>query len=78
MNCKNLQTVKLGEGVNYVSGDGINGFGMFKNCTALKNVSLPNSLQYIQAYAFAGCTSLESLQLPEAPDSLGARVFSGC
>lgn len=78
MNCKNLQTVKLGEGISYVSGDGINGFGMFQNCTALKNVSLPNSLQYIQAYAFAGCTSLESLQLPEALDSLGARVFSGC
>lgn len=78
MNCKNLQTVKLGEGISYVSGDGINGFGMFQNCTALKNVSLPNSLQYIQAYAFAGCTSLESLQLPEALDSLGDRVFSGC
>ena len=78
MNCKNLQTVKLGEGISYVSGDGINGFGMFQNCTALKNVSLPNSLQYIQSYAFAGCTSLESIQLPEALDSLGAHVFSRC
>lgn len=78
MNCKNLQTVKLGEGISYVSGDGINGFGMFQNCTALKNVSLPNSLQYIQAYAFAGCTSLESLQLPKALESLGNSAFSGC
>lgn len=41
MNCKNLQTVWLGEGISYVSNE------MFYNCTALQNVSLPNSLQYI-------------------------------
>lgn len=45
-NCNNLQTVKLDEGISYVSS------GMFYKCTALKYVSLPNSLQDIGYLAF--------------------------
>lgn len=71
-NCNNLQTVKLGEGISYVSNS------MFYNCTALKNVSLPNSLQNIGSSAFGACTSLKSLQLPKALESLGNGAFSGC
>lgn len=71
-NCNNLQTVKLGEGISYVSNS------MFYNCTALKNVSLPNSLQNIGSSAFGACTSLKSLQLPKALESLGNSAFSGC
>lgn len=71
-NCNNLQTVKLGEGISYVSNS------MFYNCTTLKNVSLPNSLQNIGSSAFSNCTSLKSLQLPKALESLGNGAFSGC
>lgn len=70
--CKNLQTVKLGEGISYVSDE------MFCDCTALQNVSLPNSLQNIGVLAFKGCTSLKSLQLPKALESLGNAAFSDC
>lgn len=70
--CKNLQTVKLGEGISYVSDE------MFCDCTALQNVSLPNSLQNIGVLAFKGCTSLKSLQLPKALESLGNGAFSDC
>lgn len=70
--CKNLQTVKLGEGISYVSDE------MFNNCTALKNVSLPNSLQNIGVLAFHNCISLKSLQLPKALESLGNSAFSDC
>ena len=70
--CNNLQTVKLGEGISYVSKQ------MFNDCTALKYVSLPNSLQNIGSLAFGGCTSLKSLQLPKALESLGNSAFSGC
>ncbi|WP_337486900.1 leucine-rich repeat domain-containing protein [Prevotellamassilia timonensis] len=72
VNCKNLQTVKLGVGISYVSNE------MFYNCTALQNVSLPNSLLYISTTAFRGCTSLKSIQLPESLDSLGDYVFLDC
>ena len=70
--CNNLQTVKLGEGISYVSAN------MFYHCTALKHVSLPNSLQNIGSFAFEACTSLKALQLPKALESLGNSAFSGC
>lgn len=73
-NCNNLQTVKLGEGISYVS------FRMFDNCTALKNVSLPNSLQKIGSYAFYGCSSLTSVNIPSSVTTIGFGYccFNGC
>lgn len=70
--CNNLQTVKLGEGISYVS------FRMFDNCTALKNVSLPNSLQKIGSYAFYGCSSLTSVNIPSSVTTIGYCCFNGC
>lgn len=71
-NCNNLQTVKLGEGISYVS------FRMFDNCTALKNVSLPNSLQKIGSYAFYNCSSLTSVNIPSSVTTIGYCCFNGC
>ena len=71
-NCNNLQTVKFGEGISYVS------FRMFDNCTALKNVSLPNSLQKIGSYAFYGCSSLTSVNIPSSVTTIGYCCFNGC
>lgn len=70
--CNNLQTVKLGEGISYVS------FRMFDNCTALKNVSLPNSLQKIGSYAFYNCSSLTSVNIPSSVTTIGYCCFNGC
>ena len=51
---------------------------MFDNCTALKNVSLPNSLQKIGSYAFYGCSSLTSVNIPSSVTTIGYCCFNGC
>ena len=51
---------------------------MFDNCTALKNLSLPNSLQKIGSYAFYGCSSLTSVNIPSSVTTIGYCCFNGC
>ena len=39
--------------------------GAFEGCTALANVTVPNSVIYIGATAFANCTNLVEINIPE-------------
>lgn len=50
----------------------------FENCAALKELLLPDSLNYIGSYAFSGCTSLTSLELPKDLEKTGYGIFKGC
>ncbi|MBR3966490.1 MAG: GH92 family glycosyl hydrolase [Clostridia bacterium] len=43
----------------------------FKNCTALKNITIPATLTTIEANAFAGCTALTSVTLKAESVSSG-------
>lgn len=47
----------------------------FKDCTALKEVTLPDSVQKIDAYAFARCMSLSKLEIPASVTYVGVRAF---
>lgn len=53
--------------------EGIEGLGqqLFRNCTAIKKVSLPDSLAKIETRTFFGCTGLRTITLPAALESLG-------
>ncbi len=51
---------------------------MFENCTALKEIYLPDTLLYLPERAFSGCTSLESIHLPENLVSVGYEAFVEC
>ncbi len=42
----------------------------------LRNVSIPESVRWIEDQAFARCTELVSIELPEGVESLGADVFA--
>ncbi len=67
----NLQTVVV------TSGESI-GDSAFENCTALKNVTILNSVTSIGNSAFSGCTSLTSVTIPDSVTSIGDRAFLGC
>ena len=79
--CKYLSYVNLGEKVNYIAEYA------FKNCTALKNISIPQT-KYIFENAFEGCTALTNVEItgfvPYDKDQyspyyqIGKKAFTGC
>ena len=55
-------------------------FGMsaFKNCIALKSITIPNSLTTIGKYVFSGCTSLTDITIPDGVTAIGDHAFNHC
>ena len=51
--------------------------GAFQECK-ITGISLPASIQVIEAGAFSGCTDLVSVNLPEGLKQIGAAAFSRC
>ena len=66
-----IQEIRVEEGI-----EGLGGM-IFRNCTNVKSVSLPDSLLSIGQRAFAGCVSLTEFTLPANVKELGKAVFSG-
>ena len=54
------------------------GTSAFENCTELRSITLPNTLQSIGQDAFYGCSKLTSVNLPEGLTGIGLRAFRGC
>lgn len=54
------------------------GNNLFKNHTALKSVTVPETVTNVKSYVFAGCTSLKSVDFKN-PDTVlsGTMIFSG-
>ena len=50
----------------------------FRGCSALKKVTIPQSVTSIGDYAFAGCHNLNSLTINDAATSIGSRAFTEC
>lgn len=53
-------------------------YGAFDGCTALKEVTLPDSLQEIGNGAFEDCSALEKITFGKELYQLGIGPFSGC
>ena len=51
---------------------------LFRNCSTLKSVTIPDSVTSIGDGAFGGCTSLTSITIPDSVTSIGSYAFSGC
>ena len=49
----------------------------FANCTALKQINLPDNINVIGKKAFSGCSSLSSIKIPNA-SVIGDSAFKGC
>lgn len=54
------------------------GDSAFQDCTSLKSVSLPDTIETIGSRAFQNCTSLVSVTLPQSLISIGDYAFYGC
>jgi hypothetical protein len=50
----------------------------FKECTALKTVTLSKRLKEIEYMTFQDCSSLISIELHEGIESVGNQAFNGC
>ena len=72
-NMPDLKKVILEEGL--VLGDV---GGMFKNCTSLSSVTIPNNITTIPSHMLEGCTSLTSLTIPDSVTKIGMYAFQGC
>ena len=72
-NCKQLIKVDI-------SNTSLNTLNMhtFSHCTKLMEVSLPPTLQEIQAEAFKGCLALTSIDLPDKIRYIAHRVWRVC
>ena len=69
-NCKYIQKV------TFASGSELTKIGKyaFRNCTALKTISLPTTLKTIEYRTFGLCTSLETFTIPSSVTS-GNQIF---
>ena len=50
----------------------------FRNCAALKSVTLPNSIKRIEYGAFYSCKKLNSINIPDQTTMIGEEAFYGC
>lgn len=67
-----IASVVVEEGVNAI------GHYAFMSCTALTQVSLPQSLTTIGHSVFEECTALTSVVIPESVTVMGSSVFERC
>ena len=54
------------------------GDNAFKGCTAIVNVTIPDTVKKIGKWAFAGCSSLESITIPEGVAEIMFATFEDC
>ena len=77
--CYNSQTI---EEVMFAEGSHLTAVGTtaFRQCTALKSVELPETVETIGASAFQGCTALTSVSAGGLPvlESIGRQAFRDC
>ena len=58
--------------------DCVTSVNSFQDCTNLKSITIPYSVNYLSDSAFENCTSLETVQLPAELDYVHKRTFAGC
>ena len=52
--------------------------GTFQNCTTLKSIYIPDTVERIEDYAFDGCTNLESVRFSENLHLINGCAFRNC
>ena len=80
-NCSKLSSVNYPKSWNdcpstngYASGRG----NIFAGCTKLQEITIPEGVTAIPAYAFRGCSYLEEIKLPESVTEIGTCAFLDC
>ncbi len=81
--CGNLNALDVAEGnINYKSEDNailsINGFHLITAALAQDNYTIPESVKYIDSYAFFNRTKLKEITFPDELRKIGNRAFQKC
>lgn len=76
--CTQLREISVPPMVSILGDSSDQDYGVFQNCSNLKDVVLPVAITKLNAYTFAGCTSLEDVIIPYRVRILGKGVFNGC
>ena len=63
---------------NYKDSNYAIGVSVFKGCSGLTSVEIPNSVTSIGSSAFSGCSGLTSVVIPNSVTSIGSSAFKGC
>ena len=50
----------------------------FSDCSNLRNITIPNGVNYIGDYAFYCCSSLKNIAIPNSVNYIGDEAFYGC
>lgn len=69
--CEALEEVVFPDSLKYIGTDA------FYGCVSLKNITLPKSLEKIDA-SFYGCTALTSVTIPDGAKEIGEYSFFDC
>ena len=54
------------------------GTKVFRDCTGLTSVTIPNSVKWIGVEAFYGCTGLSEVTIPNSVNEVGEKALYGC
>lgn len=68
----NVKTVDFGSSVRKISDS------LFKDCSAITEIAIPNSVLSIDPKAFMNCTALTTFSLGTDVKSIGKQAFTGC
>ena len=73
-NCKKLESVVIEDdiGINFISNE------CFKNCYAIKELSMPKQIANIATFAFKHCYSLQSISLTANNICINDNAFADC
>lgn len=63
-----------------VDGYIVTGIGVFAigECSLITGAIIPDTVKYLDDYAFVGCSSLKTIRLPDGVERIGSSAFSGC
>lgn len=68
------------KGQSYTTPDDVTtiGFGAFRKCTLLTNITLSDGVESLSSFAFAHCTSLTNITIPKSITHITSYDFSEC
>ena len=72
--CSSLETVTFEENSQMTEFS----YSCFYGCTSLKNIELPDSLEYIADTCFYNCTSLTEITIPSSVEFIASDAFYNC
>ena len=79
--CTKLTKITIAEGVDNIADGtryGVDYHGAFSGCTAIKNITLPQSLTAVGSYAFYNCNTLKNITIPSNVETIGNFAFYNC